>query len=150
MELRNRPAGAMDMNSKKAQEEIMGFMLVVIMVIVIGMAFLFFFTPRATEKNDLDMQNLLYAWLSTTLDGKAVKTTISECAGGCDLSQSSAVLEQVITKTGTITRINGYSLDINGTAEFSYQKGVLKGNSTKTAVVVVDNENEARLKFYYP
>ena len=58
--------------NRKGQEEIMGFMLVVIMVIVIGLAFLFFFTPRTTEKNDLDMQNLLYAWLSTTINGKGV------------------------------------------------------------------------------
>ena len=72
--------------NKKGQEEILGFILVVVMVVVIGLAFLFFLTPRAQERQDLEMENLLYAWLSTTIEeGKDVSSMIDDWENGFPL-----------------------------------------------------------------
>ena len=134
--------------SKKGQEEILGFMLVVVMVMVIGLGFLFFLTPKAPERQDLEMENLLYAWLSTTIEGKDISNMIENCYGPCDLGSGVQILDNAISKSGLINRINGYSLNVTGTAEFYYSKGNLTGNS-RTAFVPV-KDNDVRLKFYLP
>lgn len=151
MELRDRAAGADNMINKKGQEEIMGFMLVVVMVMVIGLGLLFFFSPRTAEKSDLDMQNLLYAWSSSAVDGsKDVKAVIGECIGECNISKSFEILDSAISKSGLINQLNGYSLNITGIAQIYYEKGIVRGNDTRTAIVEIDNENTAKLKFFYP
>jgi len=136
--------------SKKGQEEIMGFILVVVMVMMIGLGFLFFFTPKAPERQDLEMQNLLYAWLSTTIEGKDVSSMIENCYGACDLSKETVILDNAIdAKFGRgASSLNGYSLNVTGTAEFYYSKGNLTGNY-RTAFVPV-KDNDVRLKFYLP
>jgi hypothetical protein len=149
MELRNRAAGAYYMKFTKGQEEIMGFILIVVIVMVIGLGMLFFFSPRAAETSDLEMQNLLYAWVATDVDG-SVSGAISSCSGTCDLATQLDILDKAITKSGIINQINGYSLNVTGMAEAYYEKGIVKGNSTRTAVVQVDSENTAKLRFYYP
>ena len=132
----------------KGQEEIMGFMLVVIMVMVIGIGFLVFMTPKAAEVQDLSSQNLLYAWLSTTVNGKDIRQTIAECSQSCDLSEEAAILNDAVEKSFIGSRINGYSLNVTGTAEYFYSKGNLTGNM-RSAFSPIDNAN-VQLRFYAP
>lgn len=131
----------------KGQEEIIGFMLVVIMVMVIGLGFLFFFSPKAAERQDLDIQNLLYAWLSTSLDNQDIRTMIVSCAG-CNLDSARNVLDTAIKSSGLINSINGYSLNITGTTEYIYFTGNLTGNTRAASIPV--NENMITLKFFIP
>jgi len=134
---------------KKAQEEIMGFMLVVIMVMVIGLGFMFFFSPKAAEQKDLQLQNIVYAWLSTTAETKGVKELIVDCeSGSCqDLENSFIIIDNAITKSGMINTINGYSVNISGDANLLYSKGNLTGNS-RTAVVPVSSST-VKLKAWF-
>ncbi|MEM2956040.1 MAG: hypothetical protein QW041_00470 [Candidatus Pacearchaeota archaeon] len=132
--------------NKKGQEEIMGFILVVVMVVVIGIAFLFFFTPRAQERQDLELQNLLYSWLSVTINGNEIKETINNCFWACELDFPVSILDSSINyKFGD--SLNGYSLNITGTAEFYYEKGNLTGN-LRTAVIPL-KDNEIKLRVYF-
>jgi len=129
----------------KGQEEIMGFMLVVVMVIVIGIGLLFFFSPKAPEQTDLGMQNLLYAWLSTSFEGSDIRGIISSC-DNCDLKPSVDILDSAISKSGVINRINGYSLNITGRVNYYSYKGKLNGTARGAVVPVEDTE--VRLRFY--
>jgi hypothetical protein len=147
VELWDRLAGGLDMNIK-AQEEIIGFILVVVMVVVIGLVFIFFLTPKPAERTDLELENLLYSWLSVSLENGDVKGLIESCYGECDLGQATDILDSAISKSGMINSINGYSLNITGQTEFSYSKGNLTGNA-RTAVVPLSN-NDVKLKVYYP
>ena len=131
---------------KKAQEEIVGFMLVVILVVMIGIGFLFFFTPKQAERQDLEMQNLLYSWLAVTMESGNIETVIDNCYQ-CDLNPAISILDSAISKSGLINSINGYSLAINGSAETYYSSGELTGSS-KAAIALLQN-NEIKLKFYY-
>ena len=133
--------------NKKGQEEIIGFILIVVMVMVIGLVFLFFMSPRQTETKDPEIENLLYSWLATNIEGSDVKGIISHCYTECDLSNAVVILDSAVTKSGLINRVNGYSLNITGTTEFSYAKGNLTGNA-RTAVVPLE-DNEVKLKFFY-
>jgi hypothetical protein len=134
--------------NKKAQEEIIGFILVVVMVVVIGLVFIFFLTPKPAERTDLQLENLLYSWLSVSFEGGDVKSAIENCYGDCDLSSAKEILDSAIAKSGLINSINGYSLNVTGTTEFSYFKGNLTGNA-RTGVVPLTN-NDIKLKVYYP
>jgi len=142
--MRDRATRAMDINHKKGQEEIMGFMLIVIMVVVIGLGLLFFFTPKPAEQKDLDLQNLLYSWLAVTLDGNSIEQAIDDCYQ-CDLSNETDILDKAMEKISN--NVNGYSLTINGTADSYYSKGNLTGQS-RAAVALLQN-NEVKLKYYY-
>ena len=135
-------------NMKKAQEEIMGFILVVVMVVVIGLVFIFFLAPKPAERTDLELENLLYSWLSVSIEGGDIKGTIESCYDTCDLKPAIDILDSAITGSGLINSINGYSLNITGTTEFSYSKGNLTGNA-RTALVPLTN-NDVKLKVYYP
>jgi len=145
MEMRNRAAGTMGLKNKKAQEEIMGFMLIVVMVMVIGLGFLFFFNPKPVETDDLELHNLLYSWLSVTLENSNIEQIIDGCYK-CDLSNATNVLDKAMEKISN--KVNGYSLSINGTAETYYSKGNLTGKY-RSSVALLQN-NEIKLRFYYP
>jgi len=132
----------------KGQEEIMGFLLIVVMVIVIGFGMLFFFTPKASERADLGIENLLYSWLSVNIGDKDIRAIISDCSGNCELNEEIGILDGAIEDSGLINNIRGYSVNVTGTAEFSYSKGNLTGNA-RTALVPI-NKNEVQLKVFYP
>ena len=135
---------------KKGQEEIMGFMLVVIMVMMIGLAFLFFMTPKKAETQDLELKNLLYSWKSANAEGRSIESIIKDCnPESCQLNSSIAALDFVISKTGLINRINGYNLEISGNTKFSYSKGNLTGDK-KASTPLLLGDNTVILRFYYP
>ena len=134
----------------KAQEEIMGFMLIVVMVIVIGLAFMFFFTPKPVERNDLDIENLIYAWKTVDIEGMSVERMIEDCETGyCDdLSEKAVgVLDSAVDKKWPGS-INGYALNITEGSQFSYSKGNLTGNWKSASAVV--SKSSVSLKIYYP
>jgi len=64
--------------SKRGQEEIIGFMLIVIMIIVIGLALLFFMKPKQAEQKDSQMDNLVYSLAATTYEGQDIGARIDE------------------------------------------------------------------------
>lgn len=54
-------------NKKKAQQEILGFVLIVLIVTIIGFVFLMFiFKPDNSEKNSLEISNLLESTMYST------------------------------------------------------------------------------------
>ena len=58
--MRMEEMGFNNKKSKKGQEEIMGFMLIVVMIIVIGLGLIFFLKPSQNEEKNLQTENLLY------------------------------------------------------------------------------------------
>ena len=131
----------------KGQEEIMGFLLIVVMVIVIGFGMLFFFTPKTSERADVGLENLLYSWLSVTVGDKDIRAIISDCSGACNLNEEIIILDSAIEDSGLMNTIKGYTVNVTGSAEFSYSKGNLTGNA-RTALVPI-NKNEIQLKVFY-
>ena len=122
-------------------------MLIVVMVMVIGLGFLFFFSPKTTERNDLQLQNLVYSWLSTSVEGENVKSMVKDCElGECEeLRNSISILQDGVN---TLTGINGWSLNVSNSQELvDYAYGNMTGNSR--SAVVTTSESHAKLKVWY-
>jgi len=142
--------------ARKGQEEIAGFMLIVAMVLVIGLIFLFFLSPKSPERTDLQLNNLLYAWISTNSGDKAVEQLVRECElGNCEeLESAVSILQTAIDKSGMSNQIDGWSINITNTVSgqnYVYREFGnvnMTGNSRATALPVSDSI--ARLKVFYP
>jgi len=145
--------------NKKAQEEVFGFVIIVVMLAIIGLIFLFFYKPQnqnlELEKNaKTKISNLLYSIVSYDSQGVSFKKMTEECnmGSGCDLL--SATLSEMLDKSlekGSLTvgkQIRGYSFDITDTINMT--KGNLTGNMIGSSVPVSSSGDLiARLSFYY-
>ena len=138
---------------RKGQEEIMGFMLVVVMVVVIGLTLIFFLKPKQVEESDLQVENLLYSILSTSFGGGSISGHIEECGKGvgCDIMEKglSEVTSAAFSKSGLVIGRNfqGYNINITGSVEYALKAG----NATRRSIgsAVVSKDNLINLKFYY-
>ncbi len=140
------------LNGKKGQEEIMGFLLIVVMIIIIGVALLFFLRPKASVERDLQIDNLLYSVLSTSYDGQQISSRIENCERGFECEELGIGLdrinEAVFTRSGIRLgqNLRGYSLNLSGGVEYFVYEGNLTGNSRGSAVVISDTL--IRMRFY--
>ena len=140
-------------SSKKGQEEIIGFMLVVLVIVVVGLAFLFFLKPKESGGPDLQVENTLYSILSTSFEGQSLSARIDECAKGKDCETMGIGLKEVTNtafeKSGLFKKegnVKGYQLNITG--EVNY--GFLHGNGTinSKGAVVISGDNLIGLRIY--
>lgn len=143
----------MKLFGKKGQEEIMGFLLVVILIIVIGMAMLFLFKPKELDQTDTQLENLLFSIMSTTYDGKDIAARIRNCEFGEDCEELGIALDKIfnvtLTKSGTAIgqNIKGYELEMSERIEYYVLNGEITTTSRGSAIVV--GETLVRLRFYY-
>jgi len=141
--------------NKKGQEEIMGFMLVIIVVVVIGIGLLVIMKPEVSEKKDFQVENLLYSLTETTYEGQDISSRIRDCENGygcVELGEGiNVLLETVFSKSGiTIGKnIKGYEMIMSGEGgvEYNLLEGEITGQSRGSATVI--GNTMIRIKFYY-
>lgn len=131
----------------------MGFMLIIILMMVIGLVFVFFMKPKATEDKDFQLDNLLYSVVGTTVDGKTIGERIENCERGeeCDTLEGNLtyLIDLAFTKSGYIVgrNIKGSSFDISGGMEYSHKQG--NSTSRSIASITVVRNSYLKLKFFY-
>ena len=138
---------------KRGQEEIVGFLLIVIIVIVLGVVFIFMMKPQNIEGKDFQLDNLLYSIVGTTVDGMTVGDRIQNCEQGIDCETLHSDLNNI---TATVFRkmgyslgrnVKGYILTITQGMEYSYSEGTVGARSIASVTVV--RNSLVKLKFYY-
>ena len=138
---------------KKGQEEIVGFLLIVLIVIILGVVFLFMFQSKPIEEKDPQLDNLLASMIGTTMNGKTVGEMIDNCEKGfdCDILRSDLnnLTSIVFSKVGySVGRtIKGYNLTISEGMDYSDAQGNVTSRSIAAATVV--RNSLVKLKFYY-
>jgi len=142
------------MNNKKGQEEMVGFVLIVIMLIAMGLVFMFMIRPKTIVTKDLQTENLLNSMLESTTEGKSVRGMIEDCAINIDCGKTmieiTARLNASLSSSGLVLNrtLNGYSFSATNTPlNISSGLSTLKGNSI-TALIPLQN-SDVTLKFYY-
>jgi hypothetical protein len=152
MRFKINPISSLTVN-RKAQEEIMGFMLVVILLVVIGLAMIFLFKPKIEEQRDFQVENMIHSILDTTYEGKDVRSRISECEQGEGCDELGKGLEEITNaaflNSGLVVgqNLKGYSMNMTGSLEYGLINGQQAGQSIGTLVPVSDAL--VRLKLYY-
>ncbi len=144
----------MVMKGKKGQEEIMGFLLVVILVIVIGLTMIMLFKPASQEEvTDFQIENLLYTISATSYEGQSISSRIEDCSYDEGCNELGAGLDKIFDAAFTGSGIaigqnlRGYSFNMSGDVEYYVEEGNKTGVSRGAAVV--SGETLLRLKFYY-
>ena len=148
--------------SKKAQEEMFGFILIVVLLVVIGLILLFFMQPKPMEpERSAVISNLLYSMLSYSVNETPVKDIIEECYsegqfGGEDacvyLEDLFGNMLNVSLRKGSLVvgkQLNAYSLVLEG--KFNVTKGDLEGDriSSYIPIKVNSESRDVSLSFYY-
>ena len=140
--------------NKKGQEEIIGFVLVIILVLVVGLFLLMISKPKASEEKDNQLDGMLSAILGTTLDGRSIADRIANCesGSGCEIFQGNVtgIIDLAFSKGGLVLgrNIKGRDFEIAGGMEFSYMRGNTTSNSIAATPVVVKN-SLVGLRVYY-
>lgn len=163
------------MTNKKAQEEIMGFVILIVVIIIIGLVFFAFSLRKATtiEPEHNKMDDFIQSTLSYTT-GCVINfesQNIKELIRQCDASSTSKCENNITICTelnSTITNIvhsllgteitnfyvHGYSLNISGSSDSSklfIKEGNLTGNyfASSTSIPSLDSPITLKLKVYY-
>jgi|GEM_PF-5100002 len=140
-------------SNKKGQEEMVGFLLVVVMVMVIGLVLIFFLRPKEVEERDFQLENLLYAVLKTSAEEKTISERIEECENdvGCEELKGflGEITERAFLRAGFIVGENilGYEVNISEGMEYYKSSGNLTGRSRGAATIV--RNSLVKIKFYY-
>ena len=143
----------MEKMNKKGQEEIMGFMLVIVLIVVIGLTFVFFLKPQEADQIDLQVENLLHTLTATTYAGQNIGARVENCERGFGCEELGEGLDEVLNAafsgSGTAIgqNIRGYSLNMSGGVEYYILEGNVTFESRGAATVVSDTL--IRLKFYF-
>ena len=140
---------------KKAQEEMMGFVLIVIIMVVLGMIMLFLFRPKIEERQDLQTKNLLSTLLESTESGKSITSMIESCRYGiaCDTTQQAieARLNSALSNSGLVIGRNlkayVFTASVDNSAFINISSGSQTGSTIASLVPISDVD--AVLKFYY-
>lgn len=159
---------------RKGQEEMMGFLMIILLVVIIGLVFLAFSLRQKTkpvEQHAMQADDLLQAILLYTSDCKKsydmlnVRELIKECNNNnekCENQETricdklNQTLEKLLEKAmGTSIQnafIHGYVLEINGSRYLKIEKGNITGNYFTSLVpipVSYDTEAIVKLRLYY-
>ncbi|MCS7134524.1 MAG: hypothetical protein NZ889_01550 [Candidatus Pacearchaeota archaeon] len=159
---------------KKAQEEIMGFLMIVVIIIIVGLVFLSFSLSRgkkSIEAQTMQADDLLFAMLLYSSNCKIkneflnVRELIKECntynpicenenKNACEkLNETLAILlEKTLGTKIENAFVHGYFIEINGTKNIRIEKGNLTGNYFGTFVAIpvgFDSNVEIKLKIFY-
>ena len=148
--------------NKRAQEEMFGFILIVVLLVVIGLILLFFMQPKPVEpERSAVISNLLYSMLSYSVNETPVKDIIEECYsegqfGGEDacvyLEDLFGNMLNVSLRKGSLVvgkQLNAYSLVLEG--KFNVTKGDLEGDRISSYIPIKVNSEtrDVSLSFYY-
>ncbi len=140
--------------SKKAQEEIFGFVLVVVVVTIIGLFFIFVMKPKQEEKKNLQIDNLLYATLSYSVGEKSIKDIVEDCSSGdsvaCDNAEKEIknLIDKAIIVLGK--QVKGYELVAEGTAvRVEWGIKTARHEGTEMPVALGMTTTSIKLSFYY-
>jgi len=138
--------------ARKGQEEMVGFVLIVIMLIVMGLVFMFMIRPRTEARKDMQTENLLHSILESTSEGKSLRNLIEECVEGIGCTETKQVIEgrldASLKSSGLVLNrtLNGYSLTAGNVLNIT--QGNLTGN-VATAISYLGEDTEVILRFYY-
>ena len=142
--------------NKNAQEEIMGFVLIIVVITVIGLAFLSFLRPVNEVKKTAEVSDLLYTVLGyTSSSGESIEALVKRCNSGFEescVSLDSELSSALEASSKYISGTKGYSMNITDSRQLFYEE---QGNITKTVVgdatfVRAGGEDIAIiLRFYY-
>lgn len=145
--------------NRKSQEEIFGFVLVVVVVTIIGLFFIFVMKPKQEEKKNLQLDNLLYATLSYSVGEKSIKDIIEDCYSGnndaCNnvKAQISMLLDKALEKSSLVVgkQIKGYRFSVEGVEAVDIMKGTTTSTQegTEMPVALGMTIKSIRLSFYY-
>lgn len=155
----------------------MGFLIIVVIVVVIGLVFLAFSLrqkPKSTEAQEMQVEDLLQTMLVYTTDCyKNEMLSVRELIKECNARPSSQcenqninfcrklentledVLEKMLGKEQKIREafIHGYALEINASEYLKIEKGNLSGNYFSAFVpvplTIQGEEAIIRLRVYY-
>lgn len=150
---RNRLRVSSLLQNKKGQEEIMGFMLVVILIVVIGLTFVFLAKPKEVQERDLGVENLLYSIVGTSYDSQTIRDRVKGCEKGRDCENLGdgviEIMDAALSGSDIAVgkNLRGYSFNMSGGVIYFLSDGNLTGQSKGAATVVGDTL--IRLKFYY-
>lgn len=162
--------------SKKGQEEVMGFVIIILIVMIIGLVFFAFSLRRggpAIEPKQAELDDLIISMLSYTTnckineENKSIRELIRYCNDNptrtCQNNQKVCValndtlenmLEELIGQELQIANapVHSYELNITGTTQLtSIKKGTREGNYFASSVPVISQQGDViiKLKFYY-
>ncbi len=133
--------------NKRAQEEIVGFVVIIIMIIVIGLVFLGFSLrqqPESTQHQESVMLDTMYSILSYSTYDTDMRELIKDCylnpSSSCNgkpvcehvKDTFSEILDEVLGKDIANSYVNGYVLNITVSGEsqdlINMEKGQITGN----------------------
>ncbi len=164
--------------NKKAQEEIFGFVIIVLIIMIIGLIFFAFSLRRASEAIEPEtaqLDDLLQASLSYTTDcriaaeNQSIRDLIKKCynapIGKCENNNIKVcdnlnenlenMLNSLLGKKEEIAHayVHGYILNISNSEQISLiEEGNLTGNYFASSVPIPSLRGEniwVELKFYY-
>lgn len=145
--------------SKKGQEEIMGFMLILVLIVVIGMFFMFMLKPRVTQsQQSVQVENLLSSikHVNSACDKEMQEVVImcsrDEMCGEQDAcsylkGEIKTIIDTATEKAG-MGAVMGYNLTI---ASLNFE--IFEGNKTETSMAAISplqGDMSMQLTFYYP
>ena len=149
--------------TKKAQEEMVGFMIIVVLIIVAGLLFLLLQKPEQIDLKNDQTANLLYSMISYS-SGYQNKP-LGEVIGECDICseepcEACRIAEKEIHEIMKVSQeqggfvagkqINGYVFNASGYRELVVKEGVLKGNKIGSFAVIQSGKDViVTLHFYY-
>ncbi|UZE93867.1 MAG: hypothetical protein IB618_03845 [Candidatus Pacearchaeota archaeon] len=160
-------------NNKKAQEEVFGFVIIVLIVMVIGLVFFALaLRPKSEiiEPKQAELDDLLQAMLSYTTECKIagspqnIRELPRECNNNrfcdnnintCDFLETEldTMLEGFLEESIADAYIHGYIMNISNTKEIFYREnGQLEGNYFGSSVPLPTLTGEdiiVKLRFYY-
>lgn len=161
--------------NKRAQEEIMGFVIIVLIVIVIGLVFFAFSIRRASqgpEPKQAELDDFLNSMLAYTssceISGK--NQSIRELTRQCNNDKSCGNGQKACTVLNTTLEtmlkellgskiqiaqayVHGYALNISNSKQLTYiEQGNLTGNYFASSIPIPTGTGSdiwVKLKFYY-
>ena len=165
----------MKKQNKKAQEEVMGFVIIVLIVMIIGLVFFAFALRRTTEtveEQDAELDDLLQAMSYYTTDCKInsqylnIKELVRKCyvseTARCENSENVCIslnntiedmLQEFLGQNLANQQIHSYSLNISNSKQITYiEQGNLEGNyiGSSTPIPTLTGEDVIiYLRFYY-
>ncbi|MCL6500471.1 MAG: hypothetical protein K6T16_00345 [Candidatus Pacearchaeota archaeon] len=169
----NRMKGTENRKNKKAQEEVFGFVIIVLIVMIIGLVFFAFSLRKAEiiEPKQYELDDLLQAMLSYTTDcaiggsEKSIRELARECHNSptrkcdnnliaCDVlnEELDSMLEKFLEQNIARAYVHGYELNISNSRQVSYiTGGELTGNyigSSRPIPTLPDQDIKVNLRFY--
>jgi len=132
-----------------------GFALIVVILMVVGVIFLFFLKPKETKLENVQIDNMIYSMLSYTAGGENVRELTEKCYDNdqeaCDSAKKALkdVLEVMLKKSNLVVgqQLYGYSLNITN-CNILVTKGNLTGEMIGSYTPIT-KDIVAISKFYY-